>query len=80
MSEPNLIDKLKNLKETLVDALETYKSTGKLIAEGSIADQRLKICRECEFFLQNREVCGVCGCNMSFKTRLVAGRCPKQKW
>jgi hypothetical protein len=41
-------------------------------------EERMKICRDCEFFLLN--VCKKCGCFMPAKTKFQTSRCPIGKW
>lgn len=78
--EPGLLQKATNLTETLVDVATSVMAGNKTIAQKSHIEQRMDICKACQFYLPAREVCGVCGCNMAFKTRLLAGKCIKGKW
>lgn len=41
-------------------------------------EERMKICKECEFF--NNNWCKHCGCNMNLKTLLPLQECPIKKW
>jgi hypothetical protein len=43
------------------------------------AEQRLKICRQCEF-LQRFSRCAKCGCIMPIKARIPQMHCPIGKW
>ena len=43
-------------------------------------EERLEICRECEFFSQASGRCSQCGCRMALKTRFRAAECPIGKW
>lgn len=45
-----------------------------------IVEQRLAICRECEFFRPRTEQCKKCGCFMKLKTKLERSHCPIHKW
>lgn len=45
-----------------------------------LKEERLKVCRECEFFKPRFEKCGKCGCFMQLKTELENAKCPIGKW
>ena len=45
-----------------------------------VVEQRLAICRECEFFRPRVEQCKKCGCFMKLKTKLEHSHCPIHKW
>lgn len=45
-----------------------------------IVEQRLAICRSCEFFRPRVEQCKKCGCFMKLKTKLERSHCPIHKW
>lgn len=80
VSLPPLTQQLKNVATTAVQAAKGVLQGGDLTVAQSEAERRMAICSGCPYYLAPREKCGVCGCNMAFKTRLVAGSCPKGKW
>lgn len=43
-------------------------------------EQRLEICRECDFFNKFTSQCDKCGCFMSVKTMFEESQCPIGKW
>lgn len=45
-----------------------------------VVEQRLAICRSCEFFRPRVEQCKKCGCFMKLKTKLERAHCPIHKW
>lgn len=45
-----------------------------------IAEYRLEICKQCEFFRQRTQTCKKCGCFMKLKTTLEKAKCPIGKW
>jgi hypothetical protein len=50
-----------------------------------VAADRRKICDSCPSKKRNcapmiSECCGVCGCSLSFKTRVLTEKCPSNKW
>lgn len=44
------------------------------------AFERLKICQECEKYLAQAKICGMCKCFMPLKTRIERAKCPLGKW
>jgi hypothetical protein len=45
-----------------------------------IAEHRLTICVNCEFYRARTNQCKKCGCFMKLKTKLESARCPIGKW
>lgn len=43
-------------------------------------DNRINICKTCEFFAQKSQRCRICGCFLLIKAKIKAASCPKQKW
>ena len=52
----------------------------KVIQDQSIIDNRMSICRSCEFFIPMTQQCKKCGCVMTLKTKLENAGCPINKW
>lgn len=44
------------------------------------ADERLEICKSCEFFQAYINRCAQCGCFMQAKTMFPDSKCPLNKW
>jgi len=45
-----------------------------------VSEARLTHCRKCDEFNQETAKCGVCGCNMDYKTLWPWAECPIGKW
>lgn len=45
-----------------------------------LQQERLAICRQCEFFNSLTVGCNICGCFMRAKTKLANATCPKGHW
>lgn len=45
-----------------------------------LAQYRLEICKQCEFFRKQTQTCKKCGCFMKLKTTLEKAKCPVGKW
>jgi hypothetical protein len=72
---------MNKLKEILISYATAFNPTEE---QKEIAEQRLGICMNCEFWVQSaiRDYCGKCGCNTSAKVFSPVGMeaCPAQKW
>lgn len=44
------------------------------------ADERMNICKQCEYLEQKAKKCQICGCFMEFKTKWPSASCPIGKW
>ena len=42
------------------------------------AEERMKICKKCEYYSRGR--CVSCGCILSLKTKMDTEKCPIDKW
>jgi hypothetical protein len=45
-----------------------------------VKEQRLAICKGCEFFVEKTAKCESCGCFMNYKALLPNAKCPLGKW
>lgn len=83
---PSKFEMLLSLNDTLKDILKRVSADGRLLVPEEVAKERLKICFNCDKFIQQPENspmpyrCAVCGCGMKIKTRLAAAHCPINKW
>lgn len=46
----------------------------------SVQEERLEVCRGCEFLFAPTMTCKKCGCFMLIKSRLTGSTCPVGKW
>ena len=77
---PNLSDIWKN-RIAILKGVGNTVIKRKVIEE--IAKKRLSICNSCPSKNLNcniKDCCGICGCNLGFKTRSLESSCPQQKW
>jgi hypothetical protein len=75
-----LMNRLKNLSETVVDSFGEMSKGGSVFVESTVQQSRMSTCLSCEDFNSKTTQCRRCGCFMSAKTRLKAGSCPIGKW
>lgn len=88
---PDLYDHIKQMKpedyQNLADQIrgmiklssDTVKSKTP-IQTNEIYDERMAICKECEFLEPTYKRCLKCGCFMSIKAKLTEAKCPIKKW
>jgi uncharacterized paraquat-inducible protein A len=69
-----------NLAQSVVRNVQSVASGNPLRLSSDEANQRLDVCKGCEFFNHAQERCGKCGCFMAVKTYLKAEKCPVGKW
>ncbi len=51
-----------------------------LTVSQATVDQRITICRGCEFFDPQTQQCKVCTCFVPLKAQLATEKCPKGRW
>ena len=51
-----------------------------MIVDKAISKKRQEICNGCEYRKKLLNRCSVCGCFLSFKTKLLSAECPVGKW
>ena len=78
--------KIKNIKDFFIfciEVLRRYLRGSKNIANFDLIEQRIQICRACEYrigdFLNNMK-CNICSCRIKYKVRFISSTCPKKKW
>lgn len=50
------------------------------LVDEKVKEDRMKICKVCEFFNPTNQRCKVCTCYTSIKTAFEALKCPINKW
>lgn len=76
--------KMSELPSVSEMAANLAKDVGQWVRAGApvspqeLTQQRLEVCRACEFFQNDR--CAKCGCFMKAKANMVTAKCPLGKW
>ena len=65
-------------KSAMETTLRLAEDSSKATAEQK--EERLAICRECEFLNAEKMVCMKCGCWLELKTQFANMSCPIGKW
>lgn len=76
----DVLQKLKTFSETVTTTVGDISKGKNVFCSASITNQRLNVCKGCEFFIKTTTQCKKCGCFMSAKTRLKKASCPIGKW
>ncbi len=50
------------------------------VADDTLAESRMDICRACPFYISLTHQCKKCGCIMNLKTKLKEAKCPVGNW
>ena len=65
------------LKEIAVNILNGKLPAG---ADADLAKARINECTKCFHFQKYTRQCGLCGCFMDIKTKMLEADCPSGKW
>lgn len=61
-------------------AIKLMKGELPPLADGELAEERMKMCRSCPHFRRLSNQCDVCSCFLELKTKLLEARCPIDRW
>jgi len=51
-----------------------------VLSEAELAEERIKVCNECDAFRRMSRTCSVCNCFMDLKTKILRASCPLELW
>lgn len=74
----DFIEKLKTRLIAVKDA--AVVEAGITLVPDQIKEERLTICRSCEFLFEPTLQCKRCGCFLKLKTSFAFFKCPVDKW
>ena len=86
---PSLSEQGKNLSKFVVEVVKgavpkksaQYDTYNELIfTTHEQQDERLSICKECQYFAPKQKRCKQCGCWLTHKVKFKISECPIQKW
>ena len=72
---PSLIQQAKNLAQFTSDVVNDPNKV-----DDAVYEQRLDVCKSCNFYDVEQNRCMQCGCWLNYKARYSAGQCPIGKW
>lgn len=68
------------MAKNFVKSAAKHAQSGFAQVDSDMQKQRLQICNDCEFIVQNKSRCGKCGCFLETKTKWKTSSCPIGKW
>ena len=79
---PSIPQQGKNLAKFAWDVMKESLSNDStsLLVSDQIYNERLEICKSCDWYDPNQNRCKECGCYMLVKARLAGSHCPLDKW
>ena len=66
--------------DILDEFLCAYDRDEMFMVSESVQNERLNVCKGCEYYDAEHSGCKECGCFMMNKTALRAAKCPLKKW
>ena len=77
---PSLPEQGKNLAKFTFEVVKQAFSSNALFVSPEVKQQRLDICKQCEYYDPNQVRCKHCGCFLDHKTNFLLDSCPIDKW
>ena len=81
---PSLAQQAKNLAnfsfEVVKNALDPTNDVAMILVSDEVKEERLEICRQCEYYDENQVRCKQCGCWLEHKAKFALDSCPVGKW
>ena len=77
---PSFLEQGKNLAEFSFELVKKAMMGESLFVSEKVQEERMEICKSCEFFDPKETRCVKCGCWLEQKTKFALDACPIQKW
>lgn len=77
---PSLPEQGKNLAKFTFEVVKQAFSSNALFVSAEVKQQRLDICKQCEYYDSSQVRCKHCGCFLDHKTNFALDSCPIDKW
>lgn len=77
---PSLPQQGKNFAKFAFEVIRKAMSSDALFVSEEVQQERLSICRACEFYDESQGRCKECGCWLEQKTKFALDSCPLDKW
>ena len=78
---PSIPQQGKNLAKFAWDVMkESLSNNNSLLVSDEIYNERLEICKSCEWYDEEQNRCKECGCWLEHKARWSLDSCPIGKW
>ena len=77
---PSFTKQAKNLANLAKDVATNFIDNGEVFASKTIQNERLDLCKNCDWYDSKESRCKHCGCFMEQKVKYAASTCPIFKW
>jgi hypothetical protein len=77
---PSLPEQGKNLAKFTFEVVKQAFSSNALFVSSEVKQQRLDVCKQCEYYDTSQVRCKHCGCFLDHKTNFALDSCPIDKW
>jgi hypothetical protein len=77
---PSLPEQGKNLAKFTFEVVKQAFSSNALFVSPEVKQERLDICKQCEYYDATQVRCKHCGCFLDHKTNFALDSCPINKW
>jgi hypothetical protein len=77
---PPITEQAKNLAGAIGRTANALIEGKQIKRSNQEQDKVLGICRECEFYIKEKQRCSKCGCYLAMKIKLEQEVCPVGKW
>ena len=81
---PSIPEQAKNLAKFSFDVIRTALTPNgpnqSLLVSPEVREERMNVCRSCEYYDEKQNRCRHCGCHLEAKVRFAIDSCPLQKW
>lgn len=77
---PSLPEQGKNLAKFTFEVVKQAFSSNALFVSPEVKQQRLDVCKQCEYYDASQVRCKHCGCFLDHKTNFALDSCPIDKW
>ena len=77
---PSLPEQGKNLAKFAFDVIKGAMQSEALFVSDEVKEQRITICRSCEYYDPTQIRCKHCGCMLEQKAKFALDSCPINKW
>lgn len=83
-SYPSVPEQARNLAKFSFDVIRTALTPNgpnqSLLVSPEVREERMNVCRQCEYYDEKQNRCRHCGCHLEAKVRFAIDSCPLKKW
>jgi len=82
---PSIKEQGKNLAKFTIQVvkdsvMDINSSSSNLFASNELKEERMSICKKCEYYSPRQVRCKQCGCWLTQKIKFTNSKCPIERW